>query len=77
MLFFVLGGEGVGVIIELGDGVEGFKIGDCVCFNGLIGVFVLKVVLLVGIFVKIFDSMFFEEVVGLIVVYVIFYYVLK
>ncbi len=74
---FVPGGEGAGVIAELGEGLDGFKIGDRVCFNGLTGAFASKVASPAGTFVKIPDSMSFEEAAGLTVVYATSYYALK
>ena len=74
---FVPGGEGAGEIIQICKGVDGFSVGDRVCFNGLTGAFASKVASPLGTFARIPDSMSFEEAAGLTVVYATSYYALK
>lgn len=74
---FVPGGEGAGVIAELGDGVEGFEVGDRVCFNGLTGAFSSRAAVPAATLAKMPDAMSFEEAGGLTLVYGTSYYALK
>jgi NADPH2:quinone reductase len=74
---FVPGGEGAGEIIEIADDVEGFSVGDRVCFNGLTGAFAEQVCSPAATLAKIPDSMSFDEAAGLTVVYATSYYALK
>ena len=74
---FVPGGEGSGIITELGEGVEHLSVGDRVCFNGLTGAFAEQVAAPAGAVAIIPDSMPFDQAAGLTVVYATSYYALK
>jgi len=74
---FVPGGEGAGIITELGEGVEHLSVGDRVCFNGLTGAFAEQVAAPAGAVAIIPDSMPFDQAAGLTVVYATSYYALK
>jgi NADPH2:quinone reductase len=74
---FVPGGEGAGVITQLGEGVDNLAVGDRVCFNGLSGAFAEQVASPAGAVMKIPDSMPFDQAAGLTVVYATSYYALK
>jgi NADPH2:quinone reductase len=74
---FVPGGEGAGVVTQLGEGVDNLTVGDRVCFNGLTGAFAQQVASPAGAVTKIPDGMPFEQAAGLTVVYATSYYALK
>ena len=74
---FVPGTEGAGVIRELGEGVEGFAVGDRVMFNTPTGAFAAEAVLPAPALTKIPDSMPFEAAAGLTIVYGTSYHALK
>lgn len=69
-----LGVEGVGVVIEVGLGVIGLVVGDLVM--GLLGVVGLEVVVDVWLVVKLLNWWLLIDVVGVLVVFLMVYYVL-
>jgi NADPH2:quinone reductase len=75
---FVPGGEAAGVIVELGEGVEGFAVGDRVIGQtGLIGGFQERVVVAAGSTRRLPESVGFAEATGLLYAYGTGYYGLK
>ncbi|RMF16999.1 MAG: NADPH:quinone oxidoreductase family protein [Alphaproteobacteria bacterium] len=66
---FVPGGEGAGIVQEIGEGVEGFSPGDRVLFTELAGAFAEQTVVTADKVVKIPDSMPFDVAAGLTIVY--------
>lgn len=74
---FVPGTEGAGVVAELGEGVEGFAVGDRVMFNTPTGAFAEKAVLPAQSLTKFPDAMSFEAAAGLTIVYGTSYHALK
>ncbi|MHA6289560.1 NADPH:quinone oxidoreductase family protein [Maricaulis sp. CAU 1757] len=74
---FVPGTEGAGEVIELGEGVAAFKIGDRVLFNTMVGAFAEQAVVPVEAVTKIPDAMPFEAAAGLTIVYGTSYHALK
>jgi NADPH2:quinone reductase len=74
---FVPGTEGAGVIAGLGEGVEGFAVGDRVMFNTPTGAFAEKAVLPFQSLTKFPDAMSFEAAAGLTIVYGTSYHALK
>lgn len=74
---FVPGTEGAGVVSELGEGVDGFAVGDRVLFNALVGAFAQNIVVPTSSAVKIPDGMNYEQAAGLTIVYATSYYALK
>jgi NADPH2:quinone reductase len=75
---FVPGGEAAGVIVELGEGVEGFAVGDRVIGQtGLIGGFQERVVVSAGSTRRLPESVGFAEATGLLYAYGTGYYGLK
>jgi NADPH2:quinone reductase len=74
---FVPGTEGAGLIAELGEGVEGFSVGDRVIFNGPTGAFAEQVVVPAPSLTRFPDSMSFEAAAGMTIVYGTSYHALK
>ena len=74
---FVPGTEGAGVIAEVGEGVEGYTVGDKVIFRGATGAFAEKAVCPAEALTKFPDSMSFEAAAGLTIVYGTSYHALK
>jgi NADPH2:quinone reductase len=75
---FVPGGDAAGVIVELGEGVEGFAVGDRVIGQtGLIGGFQERVVVAAGSTRRLPESVGFAEATGLLYAYGTGYYGLK
>jgi len=52
-----IGGEAAGTVVEVGDEVTGFKIGDRVAFNGVPGAYAEKVVAPAARLVRVPDNM--------------------
>ncbi len=74
---FIPGGEGAGVILELGPGTEGFKKGDHVMWAGMIGAFAEKACRPIEELVLMPESMPFRTGAGFLVTYGTSYYALK
>ena len=72
---FSPGGEAAGTILELGDGVEGFAVGDRVISNfGLVGGFTDRLLVNAATLKKLPDSVGFAEATGLFYAYGTVYY---
>lgn len=74
---FIPGGESSGVISELGDGVEGFQVGDRVIVSMMVGGFAQKVAAPTEMLTKIPDAMDYNTAAGFTVTYATSYHALK
>ncbi len=75
---FVPGGEAAGLVLEVGEGVEGFAVGDRVIGQtGLVGGFQEKVLVAAGATRRLPEAVGFAEATGLLYAYGTGYYGLK
>lgn len=74
---FVVGGEGAGIVTEVGRKVTTVKVGDRVAFAGSIGAFAEKIVKRESELIHIPDSMSLDIAAGFCVAYGTSYYALK
>jgi len=75
---FIPGGEGAGIVAELGEGVEGFAVGDRVIGSTmLVGGFAEKILAKAGSTRKLGDNVGFAEATGMLYAYGTSYYGLK
>lgn len=74
---FIPGGEGAGVVVELGDGVNHLKVGDRVLFTGTHGAFAEFATIPAMLALKIPDGMDFKTAAGLTITYATSYHALK
>lgn len=71
--FYVLGNDGVGIVIEIGLDVIIVYVGDWVVVYVVGGIYGEEVVLLLIKVVKILDEMRWEEVVGMVILGIMVY----
>ncbi|MBV1900870.1 MAG: alcohol dehydrogenase catalytic domain-containing protein, partial [Kordiimonadaceae bacterium] len=74
---FVPGGEGAGIVTELGEGVTTVNVGDRVIFTNQVGAFAEQAIAKAAVLVKFPDSMPFEVAAGLTITYATTYHAFK
>ncbi|MGB0505871.1 MAG: NADPH:quinone oxidoreductase family protein [Pikeienuella sp.] len=74
---FTPGSECAGIVAEIGEGVKGFEIGDCVFFGAMHGAFAEEMVAPAQLVFRIPDGMNFEQASAINLVYGTSYYALK
>lgn len=74
---FTPGAEAAGVVAELGEGVEGFAVGDKVFFGSIHGCFAEEIVVPAAQLFKMPDGMSFEQAAAINLVYGTSYHALK
>ncbi|GHF26806.1 NADPH:quinone oxidoreductase [Kordiimonas sediminis] len=74
---FTPGGEGSGVVSQVGDGVDHLKVGDRVIFTNNTGAFAEKVVANAAVCIPIPAAMSFEVAAGFTITYATTYHALK
>jgi len=74
---FVPGGEGAGIVEEVGDGVTHLAIGDAVCFTASHGAFAEQAVIPAIVTMKTPSAMSFKEAAALTITYATSYHALK